>query len=78
MKRWDRHVARMGRGDLCTGFWWVNLRHRDRLEDTNLYGRIILRWIFREWNGSVDWVELTQDRDRCRALVNEVMTFCVP
>ena len=21
--RWAGHVARMGRGDACTGFWWV-------------------------------------------------------
>ena len=23
--RWAAHVARMGRGELCTGFWWGNL-----------------------------------------------------
>jgi len=68
----------VGIRDLCTGFWWVNLTDRDRLEDTNLDGRIILRWIFREWDGSVDWVELAQDRDRCRALLNEVMAFRFP
>jgi hypothetical protein len=27
-----------------TGFWWGNLRERDRLEDPGLDGRIILRW----------------------------------
>jgi hypothetical protein len=21
--RWAGHVARMGRGEMCTGFWWV-------------------------------------------------------
>jgi hypothetical protein len=24
--RWAGHVARMGRGEVCTGFWWGNLR----------------------------------------------------
>jgi hypothetical protein len=24
--RWTRHVARMGRGEVYTGFWWGNLR----------------------------------------------------
>ena len=24
--RWAGHVARMGRGELYTGFWWGNLR----------------------------------------------------
>jgi hypothetical protein len=26
-----------------------NLRERDHLEDPSIYGRIILRWIFRKW-----------------------------
>ena len=35
-----------------------NLRDRDHLEDPTLYGRIILRWIFRkrdvrEWTGLI-------------------------
>jgi hypothetical protein len=33
-----------------TGFWWGNLRERDHLEDPDVDGRIILRWIFRKWN----------------------------
>ena len=46
---WARHVARMGRGDAYTGFWWGNLKKRDHLGDPGVDGRIILRWIFRKW-----------------------------
>ena len=43
-------MARMGRGEVCTGFWWGNPRERDHLEDPGGDGRIILRWIFRKGN----------------------------
>jgi hypothetical protein len=42
-----------GRGELCTGFWWGSLREGDQLGDPDLDGRIILRWIFRKWEGVV-------------------------
>jgi hypothetical protein len=71
--RWAGHVARMG-------------------EDRNVYrvlmgkpeGKPRRRWEdgirmdFREigW-GSVDWIQMAQDRDRCLALVNTVMNLRV-
>ena len=52
--RWAGHVARMGwgKGDVHTGFWWGNLRDRELLEDTGVDGRIILKCIFRKWDGA--------------------------
>jgi hypothetical protein len=49
------------------------------LGDTGVDGRVILKWIFKEvgWVG-MDWIELVQDRDRLRALVNAVMNLRVP
>jgi len=47
--RWAGHVARMGRGEMYTGFWWGNLRERDHLENEGADGRIKLRWISRKW-----------------------------
>jgi hypothetical protein len=41
--RWAGHVARMGRGEVCTGVWWGNLRERDRLRVPRVDGKIILR-----------------------------------
>jgi hypothetical protein len=38
---------------MCTGLWWGNLRERDRWGDPDVDGRIILRWIFRKWEGAV-------------------------
>jgi hypothetical protein len=45
--RWAGHVARTGRREVYTGFWWGNLRERDHLEDPGINGRIILRCIFK-------------------------------
>ena len=33
-----------------TGFWWGNLGDRDPLEEPDVNGSIILRWIFRKWD----------------------------
>jgi len=46
--RWAGHVARIGRGEAYTGFWWANLSERDHLGDPDVDWRIILRWIFRK------------------------------
>jgi hypothetical protein len=49
------------------------------LGDPGIDGRIILKWISKKWNlGGMDWIELTQDRDRWRAVVNAVMNLRVP
>ena len=43
-----------GGGEGCVHrFWWGNLRERDHLGDPDADGRIILRWIFRKWEGVV-------------------------
>jgi len=68
----------MGRGEVYTGLWWGNLRARDHLEDPGIDGRIMLRWIFRNWYGSVDCIDLAQKRDRWQAFVNVVMNIRVP
>ena len=34
--RWAGHVARMGREEVYTEFWWGNLKERERLEDAGV------------------------------------------
>jgi len=46
-----------------TGFWWGNLRERDHLEGIGVGGRIILKCLFKRWDGGTDWSNLAQDRD---------------
>jgi hypothetical protein len=77
--RWAGHVARMeevrGAYNILVG----------RPEGRRPIGRPRRRWEdnikmdFREIGfGDVDWVNLAQDMDRWRALVNTVMNFRVP
>jgi hypothetical protein len=47
-----------GRGEVCTEFWWENLRERDHWRAPGVDGRIILRHIFRKWDVGV-WTGLS-------------------
>ena len=77
--RWARHVALMGDG---RGVYRVLV---GKLEGKRSLGRPRCGW---EDNikmnlqdvgcGGMDWIELAQDRDRCRTLVNAAMNLRVP
>jgi hypothetical protein len=47
------------------------------LKEPGLDGRIILKWIFEKWDGVIDWIDLAQDREGWRAVVNAVMNLWV-
>ena len=66
-------------GEVCTRFWWGNLREKRPLR------RPRRRWednikmdLVEVGRGCGDWIELAQDRDRWRALVSTAMNFRVP
>jgi hypothetical protein len=69
----------MGKGEVCIGFWWGNLRERDRWGYPSVDGRIILGWIFKKWGVRVktglSWLRIGT---RWRALVSAVRNLRVP
>ena len=76
--RWAGHVARMGEGrGVHRVLVWIPEgnrplgRPRRRWEDN-------MKMDLREVGGGGDWMELVQDRDGWRALVNTVMKLRVP
>ena len=75
---WEGLVARMGKGELHTGVWLRNLTQRGHLEDEGVDGSIILKRVFKKWNGGMDWFEMGQDIDMWRVLLNAVMNLLVP
>jgi hypothetical protein len=50
----------------------------EQLEDQGTGRMIILKWVFKKWDGGTDWIDLAQDRDRWRAVVHAVMSLRFP
>jgi hypothetical protein len=44
-------------GEVQTRFWWRDLMGRSHLENTDADVRIILKWIFKKWDGEA-WTRL--------------------
>jgi len=61
-----------------TGFWRLDLVEGNYLEDQSIDARLILKLTCKNGIRKHNWIELAQDRDRWRAVVNAVMNFQVP
>ena len=55
-----------------------NPKERSQLEEQGVDGKILLKWILKKWDGDIDCIDLAQDTDRWRALVNTIMSLRVP
>jgi hypothetical protein len=53
IRRWAHKLCLHCNIFIYTRHIWINLRERDHWGDPDLDGRIILRWIFRKWEGVV-------------------------
>jgi hypothetical protein len=55
--RWVGHVARMEESEVRTGCCWGNVRKGNHLGDPGVGGRIILKWISKQWDEGhgLDW-----------------------
>jgi len=45
--------------------------------DPGIDGKVILKWIFKEWDGGRDWTDLAQNIKRWCAVVNAVINLRV-
>jgi hypothetical protein len=72
------HVAYMGERRGAYRILVGKPKEGDHLEDPGVDGRKILKWISKKWNGDMQWIDLAQDRDRWRTLVNEVRKLWAP
>jgi hypothetical protein len=69
----------MGKEVCIIEYWWESQKERDHWKDQHIGGSTTLRMDLKEIGcDGMDWIDLVQDRDRWRALVNTVMNLRLP
>jgi hypothetical protein len=69
---WAGHVARMGKKWNAHRVVVGKLKDRDRLEDNDMDGKVILNWIWKKEDNGVDWVDLCHNKNKLLALWKKV------
>jgi hypothetical protein len=77
--RWARHVARIGAKRTAYRIFIGKPEGNRPLGRTRHWWEVNIKMDLREtgWN-IVNWIDLAQDRDQWRALVNTIMNLRVP
>jgi len=76
--KWAGHVAQMGEKRTLR---WVLVRKFEgvNLQDLDIVERIMLNWMLQVIGRRVvDWIDLAQNKEKRRAVVNTVMNTGVP
>jgi hypothetical protein len=61
------------------GYWWESQKERDHKEDQDVGGWTIFKIDIREIElDGMHWIDLAQDREQWRALMNTVKNLRVP
>ena len=66
--------GRYGGQEMCIQNFGGNGREEDHFEDLFLHGRIILKWIFKKWDGEA-WIYLAQVAGACEC--GNEFDFCL-
>jgi hypothetical protein len=72
-----RHV--WGKGETYIGFWWGNMKKREYSTHLDVMFEDHITMQFQDIRcAGLDWIDLAQDRDKWRTVVNKSMKLRVP
>jgi hypothetical protein len=74
-RRWAGHVARMGETKNAYRIWVGKPEGKRPLGRPRRRWMVNIKLILERRDGCMDWIDLAQDRDQWRALVNTVMNL---
>ena len=75
--RCAKYVAWWEKTEMCTWFWWRNLKVQDHFENLCTERRIILKWSYRHKRADAIRINFSHDKDPQRNLVNTIMNILV-